>query len=302
MNSRAASSGRGFLVASAWAFMLLVSDLPDIVWKSAGGQIQGWFPWAKVAVLVLFLGLGLAWKKMRLLWPFAFILTVLFLALKLSAGVGDSGWWRGRFSGEGVSFFSGYLGFGLRDIGVMLIVVAALLAVKRRWSAFFLARGDLGAPVEPVRWLGIRQGETWRSFTWIFALAAGAAVLILMMLTLKPAPGALAKAVPLLPAVLFLAALNGLTEEVSLRASFLSTLVDAVGTNHTLLLNAVFFGLAHWIYGSPPGLPGFLMTGFLAWLMGKAMLETRGLLAPWIIHFIHDAVIFASYAVLWAGR
>jgi membrane protease YdiL (CAAX protease family) len=61
---------------------------------------------------------------------------------------------------------------------------------------------------------------------------------------------------------------------------------------------AVFFGLGHWLYGSPPGFIGFLMVGFLAWLLGKAMLETRGFLWPWLIHFVPDAVIFFSYALL----
>jgi hypothetical protein len=44
------------------------------------------------------------------------------------------------------------------------------------------------------------------------------------------------------------------------------------------------------------------MTGFLAFLLGKSMLETRGLAWPWFIHFVPDVVIFASYAVLWVQR
>ena len=42
------------------------------------------------------------------------------------------------------------------------------------------------------------------------------------------------------------------------------------------------------------------MTGFLAWIMARSMLETRGMLAPWIIHFLPDVVIFFSYALLFA--
>ena len=55
-----------------------------------------------------------------------------------------------------------------------------------------------------------------------------------------------------------------------------------IGQTHTLLTNAVFFGLAHWPYGSPPGVPGSPMNAFLAY-----------------IPFIPDLVIFGSYAVLW---
>ncbi|OGD30151.1 MAG: hypothetical protein A2Y56_10075 [Candidatus Aminicenantes bacterium RBG_13_63_10] len=301
-NAPTASSGRGFLIASAWAAMLLVSDLPEIVTGWLGSKAPGWLPWVQVLFIALFLGLCLAWSRLRALLPFAFVMLVFFLALRLSAGVGVSEWWRARFNSPDVSFFAGYLGAFHRDVLVALAVLAALWALKKRRREFFLVKGNLNAPVEPVRWLGIKAGEKWRAFVWIFALAAGLIVLIATALSIRPSPEALAKALPLLPAVLLFAAINAFTEEVYFRASLLSTLTEVLGKNHTLLLNAVFFGLAHWIYGSPPGLPGFLMTGFLAWLMGKAMLETRGLLAPWIIHFVPDAVIFASYAVLWAGR
>jgi hypothetical protein len=41
------------------------------------------------------------------------------------------------------------------------------------------------------------------------------------------------------------------------------------------------------------------MTAFPAWIRGKSMLETRGLLGPWFIHFVPDIVIFASSAATW---
>ena len=44
------------------------------------------------------------------------------------------------------------------------------------------------------------------------------------------------------------------------------------------------------------------MTGFLAYLLGKAMLETRGILAPWFLHFVPDVVVFASYAIAFVQK
>jgi len=302
MKLSATSSGGGFLLAAAWAFMLLVSDLPEIVWGRLGSRAPGWLPWAQVLFVALFLVLCLAWSRLRALLPFAFVMLVFFLALRLSAGVGASDWWRARFDNPDVSFFTGYLGAFYRDVIVALAVLVALWAIKKRRKDFFLVKGDLNAPVEPVRWLGIKSGEKWRTFTWIFALAAGAIVLIVYALSIKISSAMLARALPLLPAVVLFAAINAFTEEVYFRASLLSTLTEVLGKNQTLLLGAVFFGLAHWLYGSPPGLSGFLMTGFLAWLMGKAMLETRGFLAPWLIHFVPDAVIFFFYALLWTGN
>jgi hypothetical protein len=94
-----------------------------------------------------------------------------------------------------------------------------------------------------------------------------------------------------------LAAINAFTEEAYFRCSLLSTLHEAIGRGHTLGLILVFFGLSHWLYGSPSGVVGFAMTGFLSWIMARSMLETKGMLAAWIIHLFPDVVIFFSYAL-----
>lgn len=293
------SSRTRLLVFSAWASILLLSDLPEIAWKTLFGQIPGRLLWAKLGVLVVFLGLCLAWRRIRPLWPYAFVMLVFYAALGVSWWAGDTGWWQGRFGGQHVSFTLGYIGIFIRDAGVAVAVIAALWVVKRSRSAFFLVKGRLDAPIEPVSWLGIRGGESWRTFGWIFTLIAGFAVMVPLALSTRPTADTLMRAAPLIPAVLLFSAVNAFTEEVYFRASLLSTLPDVVGKNHALLINAVFFGLNHWTHGSPPGVVGFLMTGFLAWILGKSMLETKGLFWPWLIHFVPDVVIFASYAVLW---
>lgn len=39
------------------------------------------------------------------------------------------------------------------------------------------------------------------------------------------------------------------------------------------------------------------MAGSLGWMLGMAMLETRGFFWAWIIHFIQDVLIFSFTAV-----
>ncbi|PKO04404.1 MAG: hypothetical protein CVU41_17150 [Chloroflexi bacterium HGW-Chloroflexi-3] len=108
----------------------------------------------------------------------------------------------------------------------------------------------------------------------------------------------LVKAIPLLPAALLFAAINAFNEEMYYRAPMLSTLPRVIGKHQAMMFNAIFFGLAHFLYGSPPGIIGAAMTGFLAWLICKSMLETKGLTWPWLIHFLPDAMIFFSYMLL----
>jgi membrane protease YdiL (CAAX protease family) len=292
-------SEKRLLIFSAWTSILLVSDLPDVLVHMLSGQVPVWLFWAKMGFLGLFLGACSAWKRIRPLRPYALIMAVFFIALGISEWVRTSAWWAGLVSADETSFFLGYMRPYIRDIGVTLLVIAALWALKRRRSEFFLVKGQLDAPIEPVRWLGIGPGKSWRLFGWIFTLVAAVGVAVPIMLGARPTPDLLVRVVPRLPAVLLFAAVNAFNEEIYFRATLLSTLPQIVGKDHALLINAAFFGLAHYLYGSPPGLVGFLMTGFLAWLIGKSMLETKGLFWAWFIHFLPDVVIFISYAVLW---
>ena len=288
--------------AFAWGMILFVSDLPDVLFKAFAGIVPGSLSWAKVGLLAAGLIACFLWKRLRALGPFAFVFFVFFLALDLAGLARKTAWWSGRFGGKHVSFGLGYAGIYLLDCGVTLAVLAALWVVKRRRSAFFLVKGDLAAPIGPVRWLGIRPGESWRKFGWIFAVIAGLAVAVPTILSPPLSPGAFGRAASLLPFVLLFAAVNAFNEEVYFRASLLSTLVDVVGRGHTLMMIAFFFGMAHYLYGSPPGVVGFLMTAFLGWLLAKSMLETKGLLWPWFIHFVPDVVVFLSYALTWVPR
>jgi membrane protease YdiL (CAAX protease family) len=178
-------------------------------------------------------------------------------------------------------------------------VLLTLWLIHRKRNAFFLVKGQLDAPIEPVRWLGIGKDGSWKFFGWFFALCAMVGVAFPTILSLRLSGEVLLQAASLLPFVLLFAAINAFNEEAYYRLSLLSTLTDVVGKNQALLISIVFFGMAHWLYGSPPALLGFLLTGFLAFLMGKSILETKGLFWAWFIHLLPDIVIFASYAIAW---
>ncbi len=293
-----ARDARGLLIITAWVVILAVSDLPDIVWNALAGRVPAPLFWGKVVFLAVFLGMTLLVKALRRLMPYGLVLFVFFLAFGLTSLVRSTAWFQGHFNGPGVSFFKGFMALYVLDIGVALAVIAVLWILKRDRRAFFMTKGQLDAPIEPVRWLGIKAGKSWKTFGWIFACAVALAVLIPTLLAIAPSTATIVKVLPLLPAVCLFAAINAFTEEVYFRAGPLATLTEIIGKGQTLLLVAVFFGLAHWLYGSPPGLIGALMTGFLAWLLGKSMLETRGIAWPWLIHFLPDVVIFFSYALL----
>lgn len=285
------------LLILAWVGMLIISSLPDILFQYLTGQVPAWIDQAKLAGSVLFLGIVLVWRRLRPLWQYALVMLVFFLTYVITQWIYRTSWWQTRFGGEDASFFVGFFGIYILDFMIAGAVIAVLWVMKKRRQDFFLTRGQLDAPIRPVRWLGIREGESWRTFGWIFAVVASLLVAIPTLLVMRPTLETLLRALPLLPAALLFAAINAFNEEIYFRASLLSTLPEVIGRSQAMLITITLFGLAHYLYGSPPGVIGFLMTGFLAFLLGKSMLETRGLAWPWFIHFLPDTVVFFSYAV-----
>lgn len=91
--------------------------------------------------------------------------------------------------------------------------------------------------------------------------------------------------------------MNSIYEEIVFRAAFLAPLVNIVGKGHALAITILLFGLGHLTGSVPSGIPGVLLAVFFALVMGKAMLETKGIVWPWICHFAADAAVFSFLAI-----
>lgn len=292
----ARTSSRRNLVAVAWTVTILVSTLPNILWQEFVGTLPPWFLWAKLALLAGAIALGFVWEPARALRAYFALFIALYLAEAGVQRLSETGLWQGWFGGAGASFSADMLGVQLLRLVVSLVMIAALLILGFRRSEFFLVRGDLDAPVERVRWLGIDASVRWKRLGRILSLAISLGTLAFLAIAGRPAWGALARALPLLPAVLLFAVMNAFSEELSYRAAFLAPLHRTVGKHQSLMLTAAFFGLGHF-YGVPYGVLGVVMAGILGWLLGKAMLETRGFFWPWFIHFLQDVLIFAFMGI-----
>ncbi len=175
-------------------------------------------------------------------------------------------------------------------------IMVFLLILKKKPGTFFLRIGNIQAQTEPVDWLGIKPTETWKAVGSRYALFISLGTLVFLVIAGHPSLQTALRAIPFLPAVLICAAANAFNEEMTYKASFLSVLEDTVGKKQALLLMAAFFGIFHF-YGIPYGVIGVLMATFLGWLLGKSMLETRGIFWAWFIHFLQDVLIFAFLAI-----
>lgn len=279
------------LTASAWLVILIVSDLPAVILSVVFDKVPGWVFLSKIVFLVLFCAVCSA-----PLLPYGLILLVFFTAMLIVPTWLSAPGWLVSLISDTQPFALARIGPYVGYAGITFVVIATLWALKRRRREFFLVRGELDAPIGPVRWLGIGQGESWRKFGWIFAVAAALIAPAPVVLAIRPSVDALLRVIPQLPAILLFAAANAFNEEVWFRATLLSTLPKVIGKNATLGISAVFFGLAHYLHGMPSGMVGFVLTGSFGWIAGKSMLETKGLFWAWFMHFLADIVIFIAFA------
>ncbi|HOU13634.1 MAG TPA: CPBP family intramembrane metalloprotease [Anaerolineae bacterium] len=285
-----------FLTIVVWGVILCVSHLPNVLWYEIGGGIPAWLPWAKIGLAAVLAAAAFFWKPLRPLCNFFLILLAIFVIEELVSRLTDSALWQGWFDGPGAAFTMSMLDIQLGRLIVSLLVIAVLLFLGYRRADFFLVRGQLAAPITPVRWLGFPKPDPWTRFGGQFALYISLGTLLFLILGGRPSAAALVGALPMLPAVLLFAAMNAFNEEMTYRASLLAGLEPAIGPQHALWSTAFYFGIGHY-FGVPYGVIGAVMASFLGWMMGKAMLETRGFFWAWFIHFWQDVLIFSFMAM-----
>jgi membrane protease YdiL (CAAX protease family) len=278
------------LSLTAWVVMLSVSALPDALLDMLAIVSPPWIIWVKLELLAIVAASTFAWSSLRPLRSFFLILLAILGAELAVTRLGDSAI-LSRWLGNDAPFATGMLNTQFRRLSVSLLLIVVLRALGFHRTEFFLARGRLDAPIAPVRWLGFARPIPWTRFgaQWSIYIAIG--LLAFLVFFGRPSAPALLQTLPLLPIILILAAMNAFNEEMTYRSTLLAGLESVVGGQQALWVSAMFFGLGHY-FGVPFGWVGVGMAAFLGWILGKAMLETRGFFWAWFIHFVQDVVIF----------
>jgi hypothetical protein len=273
---------------------LLVSLLPNVILNEILHLPIEWLYMAKVAVLILALLAAMVVKTIRPLWRYFLVFLLLYIAEEGISRLGASVWW-GTWFGSQASFALNMLGIQILRILVAVFMVGVMLILRRRFSEFYLVKGNLSAEASPIPLL-MSKPTTWKSLGVILAVCITGGTLFFLFLAGRPSLGALAAILPILPMILLLAAMNAFAEEMNYRATALGALKGVISNPQAVMLAAVFFGLGHY-YGVPYGLIGAVMAWLLGWLLGKSMIETGGFFWAWFIHFLQDVAIFSFMAI-----
>lgn len=279
------------IILAAWVITLFASILPEIILNETDQIVPSWMISLRLGVIAILLVISLIWQPLRPLRNFMIYWLVLFAAGELIARV--------NFTLPGLQKLLGNSSFVGRlqpqqfsKLAVTILVIAGMLLVGYRRRQLFLTSGNLSAPIAPVKWMGFPKPDPWWSFGGQYSVYIALGMGLVAWLVSRPSPAMFASVLPALPAILLFAAMNAFNEEMSLRAPMLATLETPVGMRQAWYMSALYFGIGHF-YGVPYGWVGIALATFNGWLLGKAMLETRGLFWAWWMHFLQDVVIFA---------
>ncbi len=283
----------------AWAAVLLTSNLAIILWRELASAEPIWWPWIHVLGLVVILVSTLVIDDLKLLRNFVLILLTIFL-------LGYGGAWNFGLipyfrSSSFWTDWTGTLPIPVSEIMIHVlrlapafVVIVLLLAMGLRRSDFFLRKGDIRAPVEPSRLLGMKKPEPWTRIGSIFAIIFTVFTLVFLIGAWGLPEDPTLDILTIIPIAAIIATMNSFNEEFTLRAAPLSVLWEKIGKQQALMITTVYFGLGHY-YGVPNGVLGVLLSAFLGWFLGKSLLETKGFFWAWIIHFLPDLFIFMFY-------
>ncbi|MEY2510224.1 MAG: protease family protein [Verrucomicrobiota bacterium] len=287
MNPETPAPSNSFPRLIAWA-AVVGTTLPEIIWQESGHQVSCWFTLIE-SLLVLGAALLAIWiPSLRRLTRFLVAVALLNLAwscispalaaLPSVLAVTDNASWGARLFLARTFTLSGAILVSLTLIGS---------GITRR--DLFLCKGNLAAPAQPL-------GVSWMWLGPAFMLVFGLVLSGYLYLTVHPNFSVSERIIRTFPWSIAVATLNAASEEFQFRSVLLAHLRGVFRPAEMALLTAVFFGLGHY-YGQPSGPLGVLMAGFAGWIWARSMIETRGGVWAFLIHFVQDIVIFAFLAV-----
>jgi membrane protease YdiL (CAAX protease family) len=285
----------------SWIAMLLASSLSLILWRELGGGEPFWWSFFTLCSLLTVCIITFSVKMLQPLRRFVIILLIIFM-------FGFGGGWQwglipwirnsiiwNTWIGTMPWALSSLLTHFLR-LSPAIGILAFLLLTNRKFKDFFLVKGDIRAPVEPSKLIGMKEPKPWTKIGSIFTIIFTLGTLIFLLVSRIPTISDFIRVLPLLPVSVLIAAINSFNEEFSLRAAPLSELWSLIGKKQGLLITTIYFGLGHF-YGVPSGLIGVALSAYLGFFIGKSLLETKGFFWAWTIHFFPDVIIFTFYAM-----
>ena len=289
------------LTALAWGTILFLST-PQIILRLFGRGVPGgplglsWLAWVQVVVLTVLWVVTWVWPTVKPLRGFVLALLAYWVGIFLILPfIVESAAWSNWVQQDswGVWLVADRLGTHLVLVALMALTLIGSGIGRRE---LFLVRGNPSAPAQPTRLLQGRKSVPWNLVVRGWLPYYVIIVVIVEVILVRPGVSQITRALIYLPAIVIGAAINAFAEEFEFRSMLLARLEPVLGPRQAILMAAGLFGLLHY-YGDPGGPFGVLLAGYLGWIAAKSMIETRGFVWAFSIHFLGDFIVYAFWAM-----
>jgi membrane protease YdiL (CAAX protease family) len=289
------------LKALAWG-AILIGTVPQIIlhlfgWDVPEGPLGlSWLEWARVVVLAVLWAVTWVWSAAKPLRGFVLVLLALWVgALLVEPFVFERAAWSNWI--QQASWGVWVVADRLEDRLILVALMALTLigsGIGRR--ELFLVRGNPSASAQPARLLQGKRSMPWNLIVRRWLPCYAVIVVIVLGIQIRPDVSQITRALIYLPAIVIAAAINAFAEEFVFRSMVLARLEPVLGPQQAILMAAGLFGLMHY-FGWPEGFIGVLLATYLGWIAAKSMIETRGFVWAFLIHFIGNFIIYAFWAM-----
>lgn len=181
-------------------------------------------------------------------------------------------------------------------LGLFALVVVLAITLGGKGVLSYLNPTRFSGPVTPVPWIGLRprEGEGWgrvgSSFLVVITLVTA---IVVYVPVIRSGSFVFSITGVLVPALMF-AFTNSLVEEGIYRFAVTSVFLEnGFSATSAAFTSGLLFGGVHY-FGTPGGVAGVFLAGFLGWFLSKSIAETHGFGWAWLIHFAQDVVIFVA--------
>jgi hypothetical protein len=291
------------LKALAWGAILIVSTPQIILHLFVRSVPEGplglsWLALVEVVILAVLWVTTWVWPTVKPLRGFALTLLTYFVGIFLILPfIVESAVWSNWVQKDswGVALVADRLGTHLVPVALMALTLIGSGIGRRE---LFLVAGNPRAPAEPTRLMPgiLNDSKPWNRVVrqWLpyYVIIVG----IVLVLQVRPNVSQISQALIFLPAIVIAAAINAFAEEFEFRSMLLARLEPVLGSHQAIMIASALFGLLHY-FGAPGGPFGVLLAGYLGWIAAKSMIETRGFVWAFLIHFIGDFIIYFFWAM-----
>ena len=120
------------MMLMVWFSLLWISDLPDILYFYLVGPVPAWLLYVKFGLMLLYTAVCMVMQRFKPILPYAFIMLVFIAGVLMADWLKLQAWWKAWLPQAESYFILGFENIFMRDLALVLLVIAAMWLVKHK--------------------------------------------------------------------------------------------------------------------------------------------------------------------------